>query len=104
MSIPAKTNSERRRNEHAAAEARKLKHLDTALAIFKGSPAAKRPTRKAQVELVAMMVSDISYVVTSNGKIVESGEGSAIDARQRMSERALTLRGMGKTVSERFDK
>lgn len=76
----------------------KTKHLDTAIAILSGSAAAKRAPRKAQAEITCLLAGN-SYVITVNGKTVESGEGPEEYARERTEARAAAIRGLGKTVT-----
>lgn len=78
--------------------ASKTKHLDTAIAILKGNPAAKRAPRKAQVE-IEVFASGGTYTVTSNGKTVEEGAGDAAYAKERADARADAIRKLGKTVT-----
>jgi hypothetical protein len=78
----------------------KTRHLDTAVDILSNSnPTVKRAKRKADVELVAQMVSDISFVITANGRIVDTGEGDMLYARQLMHDRAQVLKRLGKSVT-----
>lgn len=73
------------------------KHLDTAIAILKGSPAAKRATRKAQVEL-EVWVTNGTYMIVSNGKTLEEGPGDDAVAKQHAEARAAAIRALGKTA------
>jgi hypothetical protein len=73
------------------------KHLDTAISILKGSPAAKRAPRKAQVEL-EVWVTKGTYLIVSNGKTIEEGQGDDALAKERAEARATAIRALGKTV------
>lgn len=75
----------------------KTKHLDTAISILKGTPAAKRAPRKAQVELELWACTG-TYTISSNSRIIEAGEGDPAFASKRLQERADAIRAMGKTV------
>lgn len=74
------------------------KHLDTAIAIFKGNAGSKRAPRKAQAEVVVLL-GETSYVITVNSKTVEAGEGDETHARQRADLRAEAIRKLGKTAT-----
>lgn len=74
----------------------KTKHLDTAIDILKGSLAAKRAPRKAQVEL-EMWASSGTYTISSNGRVLEAGEGTPEYAKERADARAAAIRALGKT-------
>lgn len=74
-----------------------VRHLDNALSILKGTEGAKRAPRRAQVLIQAMMVSETSYVVTANGRIVEAGEGTLEHAKALAMERAALATALGKT-------
>lgn len=76
----------------------KTHHLDTAIEIFKGNAGSKRAARKAQAE-ITVLVADTGYVITVNGKTVESGEGNEEYARQRTEHRAQAIRALGKSVT-----
>lgn len=75
----------------------KTKHLDTAIAILRGTEGSKRTKRKAQVEIIVEMYGD-RYGIQMNGKLVESGEGSQEYATDRADARAARVRALGKTV------
>lgn len=76
----------------------KTKHLDTAIAIFKGTAGSKRAPRAAQAEVVVLLGED-SYIVTVNSKTVEAGQGNETHARQRAELRAEAIRKLGKSVT-----
>lgn len=78
--------------------ASKTKHLDTAISILKGNPAAKRAPRKAQVEL-EVWASSGTYTISSNSRILEAGEGTPEFAKERADARAASIRALGKTVT-----
>lgn len=75
----------------------KTRILDATLATLRGSPAARRAPRKAQVQLEVWAASD-TYTITANGKTLETGEGTPDYAKQRADDRAAAVRCMGKTV------
>lgn len=75
----------------------KTKHLDTAIAILRGNPAAKRAPRKAQVE-INVYVDSKGYMVQMNGRVLEQGTGDAVYATARAEARAESIRKLGKTV------
>ena len=79
----------------------KTKHLDTALSILKGSPAAKRAPRKVQVELTLYVDRDAGhYTITSNGKpLVAHMPIADSDPEMALKARAHAIKGMGRTVS-----
>lgn len=74
------------------------KHLDTAIAIFRGNAGSKRAPRKAQAEVVVLL-GENSYMLTVNNKTVEAGVGNETHARQQAELRAEAIRKLGKTVT-----
>jgi len=76
----------------------KTRHLDTAIAIFKGTAGSKRAPRAAQAEVVVLLGED-SYVITVNNKTVEADKGDETHARQRAELRAEAIRKLGKTTT-----
>lgn len=78
---------------HAVPDTR---HLDTAISIFKGTPASKRAPRKAQVTITVEWHKG-AYTLQSNGRIVEAGDGTADYANERGKARAVSIRALGKT-------
>lgn len=63
-------------------------HLDTALKIFgSGKPSTRRAMPKLQLSL--MMPGH--YIITYDGRALETGEGSDDLARQRAEERRVAL-------------
>lgn len=77
------------------------KHLDAAIAIFRGTPGAKRASRKAAVTLngYADFGEVGRYVIQANGRTVEEGLGDKHFMRQRLDERARLLEQKGMTVA-----
>lgn len=80
----------------------KTRHLDTAIEIFRGG-GSKRPTRKAQAEVVGTPHGK-QYTVTVNGKVVEEGEvplGRDIEmfVTDRVVAKATALRKLGMTTT-----
>ena len=75
----------------------KTKHLDTAIAIFKGTEGSKRAKRKAQVEIIVEAYGK-AYTIQMNGKVLGEGEGSVEYAKERAEDRASRIRALGKTV------
>lgn len=73
------------------------RHLDEAVRILGGS-GASRARRAVDYTIEVMTVSYTDFVVTANGRIVDSGSGTIEEATARATERADTLRRMGKTV------
>jgi hypothetical protein len=74
----------------------KTKHLDTAIAILKGSAITKRAKRMAQVEIV-VLADGASYTIQMNGKVLEEGAGTVAHAKERAEARADRIRDLGKT-------
>lgn len=71
-------------------------HLDTAIAIFNGR--AKRPARKAQVE-IHVLAHMGRYSIQLNGRaLVVDKLGSPAEAKADAEQRAATVRALGKTV------
>lgn len=76
-----------------------IRHLDGAIAALSSTPGTRRARREADYVIEAMMVSGVSYVVTANGRITDSGEGSIETATVIASKRADGVRRLGtKTV------
>ena len=73
------------------------RHLDTAIALFKGTEGSKRVKRKAQVEIIVEAYGKM-YTIQMNGKLLEEGVGTADYAMERANERANRIRAIGKTV------
>lgn len=73
------------------------RHLDTAIAILKGTEGSKRAKRKAQVEIIVEAYGK-AYTIQMNGKVLEEGEGSVEYAKERAEDRANRIRALGKTV------
>jgi hypothetical protein len=72
------------------------RHLDTAIAIFNGR--AKRPARKAQVEIHVLSHKG-RYSIQLNGKpLVVDALGDTLTALSDAEQRANTIRALGKTV------
>lgn len=73
------------------------RHLDTAIAILKGTTGSKRAKRAAQVEITVGFHGK-AYTIQMNGKMLEEGVGTAEYAMERANERATRIRVLGKTV------
>lgn len=71
---------------------------DKVIAILKGNGGAKRAARKAQVELT-VWADGTGWVLQSNGKELESGEGPVENGVKRAEERAKAIRALGKTCN-----
>lgn len=74
------------------------RHLDTAIAILKGTAGSKRAKRTAQVE-VLVTIWDGKYTIQVNGKLVEEGEGDDAHAMHLACTRAAHANRLGKTSS-----
>lgn len=72
------------------------RHLDTAISILRGG--AKRPARKAQVE-IHVLAHMGRYSIQLNGRpLVVDKLGSPEEARADAEQRAATIRTLGKSV------
>lgn len=77
------------------------RHLDTAIAILKGTGGAKRAKRKAQVELILYVYTKAgTYDITSNGRMLVS-QARIVDSDPHMvlKARRQALLDMNRTVS-----
>jgi hypothetical protein len=77
------------------------RHLDTAISILGGGKSPKRLRRAAQVELELWVTGD-AYTISSNGRVVESGNGDLAHAEARVTARCAAVRKLGKTVAIRI--
>lgn len=73
------------------------RHLDTAIAILKGTEGSKRAKRKAQVELSVEVYAG-GYTIQMNGRLLETGSGDREYALARAKDREERIKGIGKTV------
>lgn len=76
----------------------KTKHLDTAIAILRGTAGSKRAPRAAQAEIVVYVFAGW-YQVLVNGKEIATPSGDRAAAEQDAKQRAEAIRKLGKTVT-----
>lgn len=75
------------------------KHLDTAIAILKGTAGAKRAPRRG-TEMSVYLTGSGAYTIQVNSKVIAMGNGGKDAATKEAEDRAARLRALtGKPVT-----